>query len=210
MAIRFRGMLTDFKQLEEGTLPEGAKMLDEGDNVDEVIAAGIRQTLPMFVVMALLTVARFVKGLNWAVENSLGEIFLYSVIAIAVYVVLIVLHEVIHALFYPVRSEKNIWLYGAQAAMIFSSAKISKTRFIVLSLAPTVLLGFMPFILWLLYAPLVSPAASVSWLVVCWLMVFGGVGDFYNVKNVLAQVPKNALVFNYGIHTYWIEKEERH
>ncbi len=206
MAIRFRGMLKDFSQLEEGNLPENAHILDEGGTLDEVLADAMRQTAPIFVVMALLTVVRFIKGLNWAADTSLGQVTLYIVAASVLYMVLIVVHELIHAAFYPLKTTVDIWFYGAQAALIYTTARVSKLRFIVLSLAPAILLGFVPFVLWLLYAPLVSVPASIAWMLLAWTMVFGGIGDFYNVRNVVRQVQKNALVFNYGIHTYWIEK----
>lgn len=38
-------------------------------------------------------------------------------------------------------------------------------------------------------------------------MIFGGVADYYNFKNVRCQVPPKAIVFNYGWHTYWLVPE---
>ena len=65
--------------------------------------------------------------------------------------------------------------------------------------------SLMPLIGWLLGAAAVSPVVSIFWMSMCWSMIFGGVGDFYNVRNVIQQVPRGAYVFNYGLHTYWIE-----
>ena len=53
--------------------------------------------------------------------------------------------------------------------------------------------------------PVPNAILSIAWGSMAWSMIFGGIGDFYNVRNVFEQVPKDAYVFNYGIHTYWIE-----
>lgn len=89
--------------------------------------------------------------------------------------------------------------------MVYCNTPVTKRRFIVMSLTPAVLLGFIPYAAWLLWANVPNAILSIAWGSMAWSMIFGGIGDFYNVRNVLEQVPKDAYVFNYGIHTYWIE-----
>lgn len=209
MAIRFRGMLQDFSQLEYGWCPPTARALDEGNDLEDIIMQAMRQSLPLFLLVGALTVVRLLKGLDWARGVQLSELVLGSIGWFVVYFLLIVLHECIHAIFYPRRAVKDVWFYQMQAAMVYCNTPVTRTRFIVMSLAPVVLLGFLPFIAWLFGASLVSPVLSLLWLSMSWSMIFGGLGDFYNVRNVIAQVPKDAWVFNYGIHTYWLEDPRR-
>lgn len=205
MAIRFRGALNDFSQLEYGYCPPAAVPLKEGENFENVIVQAMRQFLPIFFLTAALAVVRLVKGLNWGDTFSIGWIFLVMVLWSVLYFALIVLHELIHAVFFPRRATKDVWLYQLQAAMVYCNTPVTKRRFIVMSLTPAVLLGFIPYAAWLLWANVPNAILSIAWGSMAWSMIFGGIGDFYNVRNVWQQVPKDAYVFNYGIHTYWIE-----
>lgn len=209
MAIRFRGMLQDFSQLEYGFLPPGAQKLNEGEDLENIIVQAMRQSLPLFLLVAALTVVRLWKGLDWSRGVHFSELMLGSLVWIVVYFLLIVLHECLHALFFPRRAVKDVWFYQMQAAMVYCNTPVTRTRFIVMSLTPAVILGFLPFAGWLFGAALVSPVFSLLWLAMSWSMIFGGLGDFYNVRNVVEQVPKDAWVFNYGIHTYWLEDPRR-
>lgn len=79
---------------------------------------------------------------------------------------------------------------------------MTKTRFIMMSLAPNIVFGFIPFILFLIF-----PKAII-------LGVFGaisigcGAADYLNVINALTQMPKGALTYLYGTHSYWYIPEK--
>lgn len=204
MAIRFRGALEDFSQLDYGYCPPDATPLKEADVLDNVILQAMRQSVPLFLLVGALSLVRLFKGLDWSQDFSVWQVLFAMAVWSVLYFVLIIVHEWLHALFFPRRATKDIWIYQLQAAMVYCNTPVSRTRFIVMSLAPAVLLGFLPFVAWLLWAAVPNPVLSLAWMSMSWSMIFGGVGDFYNVRNVIEQVPKNALVFNYGIHTYWI------
>lgn len=205
MAIRFRGMLSDFSQLEYGYCPPEAVPLEEANEMEDVLVQAIRQSVPLFILVMALSAVRLMKGLDWSRDFSVWSLGIAFIIWFVAYMVLILAHEWIHALFFPRRAVKDVWIYQFQAAMVYCNTPVKRTRFIVMSLAPVTILGFLPFIGWLLGAAAVSPVVSIFWMSMCWSMIFGGVGDFYNVRNVIQQVPRGAYVFNYGLHTYWIE-----
>ena len=48
MAVRFRGMLTDFKILEEGCCPSQAHQLEEGGSMEEVLNQSLKKSVPIF------------------------------------------------------------------------------------------------------------------------------------------------------------------
>ena len=117
------------------------------------------------------------------------------------------IHEYIHAILYPLKSKKTIWKYTSNGAyFIYCNTKISKLRFIVISLAPMILLGIIPFVIWLFIADKIDLTISVVYVIMTWIMVFFAMGDLANVYNTIRQVPKNAKVFNYGLRSYWINE----
>ena len=74
-------------------------------------------------------------------------------------------------------------------------------RFIFISLAQALLLGVLPLVIWSL-----STSTGIfvrSCLPFGATLLFGAVGDFYNVANTLRQVPADAKVQLSGWHSYW-------
>lgn len=208
MAIRFRGMLMDLKMLEEGCCPTEAHQLEESGSLDEILNQSLKKSLPIFLLMLALALVRFHKGLHWEADFSIVGVLVGGFVTVVLYSIFVPLHEYIHAIFLPRHSDKDIWIYQMQAALVYCNAPMSRMRFIIMSAAPATILGFIPYAAWLLFAQVPSVMTSIYWMLLSWSMVFGGIGDFYNVSNVWNQVPKGAMVFNYGMHTYWIEKKD--
>ena len=67
----------------------------------------------------------------------------------------------------------------------------------MMSLAPNIVFGFIPLILFFIFP-------SVPFLGVFGAISIGcGAGDYMNVINALTQMPKGALTYLYGFHSYW-------
>lgn len=66
-----------------------------------------------------------------------------------------------------------------------------------------IILGIIPFILWLFIADKIDLIISLVYVFLTWIMIFFAMGDLANVYNTIKQVPQNAKVFNYGLHSYW-------
>lgn len=115
---------------------------------------------------------------------------------------LTIIHEIIHLVFVPNfwRSKKTFigltWFGG----YVITEEAISKGRFILISLAPFIILSFfLPIVLH--YTGVLSPTMKT-------LALFNAMGssvDLLNVLFILAQVPrgKKALLINNGTQTYW-------
>ncbi|MDO4281635.1 MAG: DUF3267 domain-containing protein [Peptococcaceae bacterium] len=207
MAVRFCGFIDDFSQLERGDCPPEAVQLREANDMMAVLRESFKDFWPMLVLMMALSLVRLSKGLNWAAEMRTSWIFAGIVVFVLLYIVLIFVHEGIHALLLPLKSDKEIWLYQGQAAFVYCNAPMSRLRFVVMSLAPMTVLGILPFVVWLFSAERPAAVWSIFWMILSWTMIYGGMGDYYNAKNVLEQVPKDAVVFNYGMHTYWLPRK---
>ena len=161
--------------------------------------------LPVIIPIMFLTILK-IQSMEGHIVFNLKTIFVIAA-AFLVNYILKFIHEYIHAILYPLKSKKTIWKYTSNGAcFLYCNTKISKLRFIVISLAPMILLGIIPFVIWLFIADKIDLTISVVYVIMTWIMVFFAMGDLANVYNTIRQVPKNAKVFNYGLHSYWINE----
>ena len=110
-------------------------------------------------------------------------------------------HEFIHAMCF----RKEAYIYtNLKNGMLFVVAPedMSKSHFIVMSLMPNLIFGFVPFLLYLIFPQLgflgILGATSIPM----------GIGDYYNIINALTQMPKGARTYLHGFHSYWYLPEE--
>lgn len=205
--IRIMGKLNNEKELINRELPLNAKAFDEGDSLQDAFTRGFLVSLPFVLIVIISSVSR----LNTIVENTAMDMNLFIISFIITMVLSIglkYLHEMIHALCYPLSGVKEIWNYKKHGAyLVYCEANVSKKRFIWINLAPNIMLGFIPFAIWLFIAELLPLPVMVSSMFLLWYMIVGGIVDYFNVYNTIKQVPKGAHVFNYGLHSYWTGKE---
>lgn len=111
-------------------------------------------------------------------------------------------HELLHAVCF--RGEVELWT-NFKMGMLFvvGTEDLSKTRFVVMSLLPNLLFGFVPYVLFLLHPRWVLLGALGA------ISLPMGIGDYYNVYNCLTQVPKGAVVYLSGMHSFWYVPAER-
>ena len=101
---------------------------------------------------------------------------------------------------------KEAYIYtNLKNGMLFVVAPedMSKSHFIVMSLMPNLIFGFVPFLLYLIFPQLgflgILGATSIPM----------GIGDYYNIINALTQMPKGARTYLHGFHSYWYLPEEQ-
>ncbi len=204
--ITYRGKFENEKQLiGNDKIPQKAIEFKEGKEINDIFNLGFTLMLPIIIPVIIITIIR--------IQNIKGHISLNlktgCIIAAAILMnyILKFIHEYIHGCLYPIKSKKTIWNYTSNGAyFLYCNEKISKTRFIVISLAPMIILGIVPFIIWIFIADKIELTISLVYVFLTWIMIFFSMGDLVNVYNTIKQVPKNAKVFNYGLHSYWIFK----
>ena len=107
-------------------------------------------------------------------------------------------HEFIHAMCF----RKEAYIYtNLKYGMLFvvATEDMSKSHFIVMSLMPNLIFGFVPFLLFPQLGFLgILGATSIPM----------GIGDYYNIINALTQMPKGARTYLHGFHSYWYLPEE--
>ncbi|MBR0353577.1 MAG: DUF3267 domain-containing protein [Oscillospiraceae bacterium] len=105
-------------------------------------------------------------------------------------------HEFLHALCF----KEDVYMYtNLQHGMLFvvGPERMSRQRFLIMSLLPNIVFGFLPFILFLVFPSLsfLGTLGAIS--------IPMGAGDYLNVFNALTQMPKGAYTYLYGFHSYW-------
>jgi hypothetical protein len=113
---------------------------------------------------------------------------------------LIVAHEIIHLLFIPnfYRSEKTFIGIKAWGGFVFTTEKLSKGRFLLVTIAPFAVISIiMPLILSL--ADLLS--GFLVFLV--FLNAISASVDLLNAALIIIQVPNGSLIVNNGFETYF-------
>ena len=111
-------------------------------------------------------------------------------------------HEFLHAVCF----KEDVYLYtNLKQGMLFVTGpeRMTKGRFIFLSLLPNLVFGLIPFVLFLIF-PRLQILGAMG------VMALGmGCGDYLNVYNTIRQVAKGAKVYSYGFHSYWYLPKEK-
>ena len=133
--------------------------------------------------------------------NSLQTITLtINLQDIAYLIGLIFIHEIIHLVFVPgfLVSDKTFLGITYFGGFVYSEEEISKSRYILITLAPFILLSIiLPGILGAL--DLLNPLAKVLIL----LNAMSSGVDMLTLVFVLIQVPADVYFTSNGIRTYW-------
>ncbi len=179
--IEWRGRFESEDELTQGSvLPDDAVMFREGETMQDAFRTGFLLMLPIMVVVIGLSLFRIGQlAMSFEANAETVVVFICALIALQC---LTYIHEFLHALFYPRSAEKSIWSYKKQGAyFIYCNTVVSKRRFIVLSIAPMIVLGVIPFVVWLCAAEYISMPYNLAFLFVSWMMIFGSLGDLANI-----------------------------
>ncbi|ACB85130.1 DUF3267 domain-containing protein [Natranaerobius thermophilus] len=203
--IKLKGKYTDEAQLIKGKeLPAGSNQFKESNTVMGIFIKGMIMMLPLILPMVIIGIIK-IREISNEFEVNLSLVITYAVMLLLSYL-LIYVHEFIHALLYPKSAVKEIWKYPSEGAyFVYCDEVISKTRFIIINLAPAFFLGIIPYVIWLLIYDVLPLNISICFAILTWITTLMGGGDFYNVCNTILQVPNRAKIFNYGFHSYWIK-----
>lgn len=155
--------------------------------------------LVMFWLYPPLQNLLLIRQINFTL--NLFAIILFALLAF----IFLCAHEFCHACFIPnfIKSEKTFWGLTANGGFVSTTEKITKGRFIVISIMPFSLLSIvLPIIL--------STVGWLNWFVIflCIVNAMGSSVDFLNALLILSQVPNGAYVINNGFETYFIKQGE--
>ena len=205
--IKWKGIYTSEAQLDriDTIYLSDLHKVKETAKIEIVFLKGSLIMLPIIVLFLIIGVY-LIHLLRIEKEIPYKFIIISLFVTSMILFILQYVHEIIHALLYPLKEKKEIYyMQGKAALFVYCQAKVSKLRFIIICMAPTVLLGFVPFWLGVLFRnqiPAMGVIIAIEIGIFCTLM---GVGDFYNIYNATNQIPNGSILFNDGLSTYWQE-----
>ncbi len=105
-------------------------------------------------------------------------------------------HEFLHALCF----KEDVYMYeNLKQGLMFvvGTEDMSKRRFILMSLCPNLVFGFIPYIIFLFVPRFVGLGFFAA------ICIGMGFGDYINVFNAIRQMPKGSKTYLSGMHSYW-------
>lgn len=181
------------KNLIKNELPQNAIKFEE-DRIEKLVINGFLILSPMLMLMIVC--------FSFIFSVLSKNCYFFLIFSIVIFFINSVLHEILHGAFFPKKSWE-IWRFKGHF-FVYSEELLGKRKFIIMCLAPGILLGLLLFMLSFLLAGKVSNEIILS------IMVNGILGtcvscvDVVNAIHAGKQVPQNdCLVFNHGNNTYW-------
>lgn len=172
--------------LPHGEHPPGAVPFQEAADSKELAKIAGIASVALLVVFCVILYLRCGRGL-FSIKATLG--CLLALVAVLP-------HELLHAICF----REDVYLYtnlSQSLLFVVGPERMSKGRFIFMSLLPSIVFGFLPFA-----AAMINP--SLVTLGVCGaLSISMGAGDFYNVFNAVTQMPRGARTYLYKFNSFW-------
>ena len=198
MKLTYKGKYTGEDQLPKGILPPSAvKFREPGTPAKTQLVASL------FVLPALLLIGLFV--LTSALLH--GSLYLdtrasNSLIGVALALLTIYPHELLHALCFGKNAEVEVYIVPKWLmAFVYCTQPVSKARFIFISLFPNLIFGWLPLTIWAVLHPVIIYSDTL-FMFSCMSILFG-CGDYMNVYNALRQMPKGSMQQLSGYNSYW-------
>lgn len=188
MKLIYKGKYESEKDLPVRNHPEGFVAFREAEDIRRLAILLNCISIPLLIAAIGGLVLR---GRTFLMEQPLAT----SMGMIASFAILFP-HELLHAICF--KGEVELWT-NLKMGMLFvvGTEDMSKSRFVWMSLLPNLVFGWIPYVLFLLHPQWVFLGVMGAFAIPM------GIGDYYNVYNCLTQVPKDALVYLSGMHSYW-------
>ncbi|WP_291648047.1 DUF3267 domain-containing protein [Clostridium sp.] len=188
----------------ENLLLDGWKKLKEPKNVKTAIF----YSLPIMIVSFFieLTLIYFLYEPFRELINGSRDLKLQLTLNLNIFIYLIaiiiflIIHESLHALFVPniLKSNRTYWGFSGMFAFVYTEEKMKKSRFIIISVMPYLILSFIFPIILSMFGVL---NGFFSFL--CLLNSGGSCVDLLNVILISVQTPNNSYILSNGHNTFY-------
>lgn len=191
MKLVWKGKLTKDKGFPKANIPKDAKVFLGGESSWHIYIIGI---LIFILGIALLKIKlNYFYGLRM---KRIGYL-----IGLGLAVLFLVIHELIHGLSCPRDITVNYY-YSIYGITCYPLEPMNRNRYIFMAIAPAVILGFIPLIIWIL-----MPVRFVMINSILFTFSLGSLGgssaDIYNLLKALIKVPKESFIQASGLKVYW-------
>ena len=202
--LKYKGIYKNENQLLNGVLNKDAIMFEEPNNITGLFLRGFLLTSQLFALLIIMSYIKIQSANLFSYYFIKENISTIIIISSLISILTLFIHEILHALTFPFKSQKELWIKpNEMAAFIYCNAPVKKSKFIWICLCPNVILGAFPYMLWLIGVFDFNETLSLYILILSFLNLLSGIGDYYNVYLTIKQVPNNSYIQNYGFHSYW-------
>ena len=202
--IRFKGIYEDEESIKRASkLRKNSTIFNEEATAQEFGKRSTAFVTPL--ILAMIIIALIVSELKHVkFELTPKEI----IIGVLILIPLSILVQLIHVLTYPKEAKKDIYLVKKDLGIfLLSNSLVSKKRYILICLMPTIILSFIPYIIMLIFMDKL-PVKLANYIYIDSIAInIVTAGSLLTAYRTIKQVPKDAQVFNHGYHSYW-EKEK--
>ena len=159
------------------------------------------KALPFLIVPILVIVASMFLKTYFSREIVIS--FPFFILGLMVGFLFLVVHEYLHAVMYPKNAVVYIGIVPHYfAAVALSSYPLSRIRFVIMSLLPS-LLGIIPIVFFWIMPPIYREVNGFLFGAAA-LGLTSPYPDYYNVFQVLKQTPSGCQIQFYKDDTYYI------
>lgn len=193
------------KELSNKLISEGWKKIKEPSNLGIVTLLSIPFMFINGIITMVIVFSLYppLKEFFHSSKNSFNISFtinLSAIIYVAITIMFMIIHEFFHACFIPnfLKSDKTYWGINGFFGFVYTTEKIKKGRFLIISIMPFILMSvILPFILnifgWL------NPFT----IFLCLINAMGSCVDCLNIFIVATQAPNGSYIVNNGLETYF-------
>ena len=189
------------RELSDSLVCGGWKKIKEPSNLFFAILCSI-PLMAVNGVVTYLVIKPFYDPITEIIKNqSISfEINIFAMLAVLVIFFLLIIHEFLHALFIPhfFRSDQTYWGLNLNGGFVATTQKLTKANFIVISIAPFILISFI--------LPIILGLLGLMNGFVLFIVIFNAMAssvDILNLLLILFQVPQKSFIINNGFETYY-------
>ena len=207
--IKYKGIFRTENQLGKKQINTEVTCMDTTNSTPKVLLFGLNVIIPAVISMFSL-VHYYLRTSLLFDYYPLEQTIINWLILMALLLLSIPIHELIHAICFPIRDYKEVYFMPSQLLFfVYCNANVSKIRFIIINLLPNLLLGFIPFFIGQIIYNAAHTGIGMLFQLFGVCNIVAGLGDYYNTYLAINNVPKDAILFNSGIKTYYYVKTNK-
>jgi len=197
--IKIKTGLPDFdEEIHEKLLKDGWRELKEPKSLMGQVALSIPFMIINFIISQLI-IGIFMNEISVTIEDTEDLKYAFLII-LAILIVLIVVHELIHLLFIPnfIKSDNTYIGFTYFGGYVYTKEALTKYRLCLIYIAPFVFLSII--------LNAISGALGLYNIPLILFIYCNSIGssvDVLGLTLVLLQVPKDAYLTMNGMRTYW-------
>ena len=194
MKLKYKGFFKSNEQLPIGVLPANAVKFKEPQNMTKMVIISLIFVLPAMLGMSLFLIGSYLLHGDLELESTglgllLALLFVFP-------------HEYLHAVCFGKEAEVELFIAPKQLALfVISTQPITKARFILMSLLPNLVSGWLPLAVWMILP--YNTVFSDHLLTFSVISILFGLGDYMNVFNAFRQMPNGSMQQLSGFNSYW-------